>query len=534
MMTFDAHAYPWPSRRTLVYGRHGMVATAQPLAAQAGLEVLQNGGNAIDAAIAAAASLSVVEPTSNGLGGDAFAIVWSKGQMYGLNSSGYAPRYLTPERVRSEGAETMPTHGWNTVTVPGIPAAWAALSRRLGAVSLARAIAPAIRLAKEGYPVSPTVSYYWGRAYDRFTEILQGPEYAEWFKLFAPEGHTPEPGEIWASPDHGATLEEIARTDAESFYRGQIAERIVKFSQATGGTMTAEDLAAFEPEWVTPLSVSYHGYDVWELPPNGQGLVALMALKMLGGLHASSEEERMHQTIEALKLAFADAAGHFADPVFMAQDPQDFLGTSYTAARGALIGERAQRREAGAPVPGGTVYLATADDQGNMVSFIQSNYAGFGSGLVVPSTGIALQNRGSLFSLDPRHPNVLAPGKRPFHTIIPGFLTHQGQPVGPFGVMGGFMQPQGHVQLLRNILESAMNPQAALDAPRFYWQEGNTVMVESTMPQNIVDGLRRRGHDVQVAGETGPFGRGEVVWRLENGVLMGATEPRADGTVACW
>lgn len=526
--------YPYPSRRTVVYGRHGMVATSQPLAAQAGLRILQEGGNAIDAAVAAAASLTVVEPTSNGLGSDAFALVWTGGTLYGLNASGPAPAGLTRDWIRRQGLTAMPAHGWGSVTVPGAPAAWRALSLRFGRLPMTRSLAPAIQMADEGYPVSPTLAYYWGAAHRRFREVLTEPVYQEWFRVFAPEGRAPEPGEIFRASDHAGTLARIAESDAQDFYQGEVAERLVAFAQATGGVMTLSDLAAYDPEWVNPLSVRFRGYDVWELPPNGQGLVALMALKMLEGLSPANEEERLHYQIEALKMGFADAFRYFADPRSMPWPPETLLDDAYIDLRRAEIGAEAQIRSAGKPVPGGTVYLCTADDQGNMVSYIQSNYAGFGSGLVVPGTGVALQNRGQLFSLQDGHPNMLEPGKRPFHTIIPGFLSRDGMPVGPFGVMGGFMQPQGHVQVMSNVLERSMNPQAALDAPRFYWAEGNRVMVEGHMPEAVVDGLRRRGHAIEWAGNQGPFGRGEIIWRRDNGVLMGGTEPRADGQVAAW
>lgn len=530
----DAQSYPHPSRRTVVYGRRGMVATTQPLAAQAGLSVLQQGGNAIDAAIATAAALTVVEPTSNGIGSDAFAIVWTKGALSGLNSSGCAPAGLTADWVKSRGFETMPHYGWSPVTIPGAPAAWAALSQRFGRVSLETALKPAVDLARNGHPVAASVSYFWQAAAERFQEVLKGPEFEEWFRVFAPGGRAPGAGEMWRFPSHADTLEDIGRTGAESFYRGRLAEAIAQFARETGGALTRDDLANFHPEWVQPLSVNYRGFDVWELPPNGQGLVALMALKMLSGLTPTSEAERIHYQIEALKLGFADAHAYIADPRFMPWPAEEFLSDAYIDSRRALIGPQAQLRQAGTPVPGGTVYLAAADGDGNMISYIQSNYAGFGSGVVVPNTGIALQNRGELFSLDADHPNFLQPGKRPFHTIIPGFLTQGGRPVGPFGVMGGFMQPQGHVQVMSNVLEDHMNPQAALDAPRFYWQSDNRVIVEQTMPPEIIKNLRERGHDIEIAPQSGPFGRGEIIWRTEDGVLMGGTEPRADGTVAVW
>lgn len=530
-----AHHYPYNSRRTVVYGRRGMVATTQPLAAQAGLLVLQNGGNAIDAAIASAAALTVVEPTSNGLGSDAFALVWSKGHIYGLNASGPAPVGMTPEWIRRLGNNNeMPPYGWGSVTVPGAPGAWAALSQRFGSLPLKNVIAPAVTLASEGFPVSPVVAYFWSRAYDRYRHLLSGPEFREWFRVFAPSGRAPYPGEIWASPDHARTLELIGRSDAEDYYHGSLAEKIVQFVQETGGIITRDDLAHFSPEWVNPLSVSFHGYDVWELPPNGQGLVALMALKILDQMNPQTDEEWLHFQIEAIKIGFADAQQHLADPRFMHWPPEVFLNDDYIDERRQLIKDRAMIPQAGAPTPGGTIYLACADDQGNMISYIQSNYAGFGSGLVVPGTGIALQNRGRLFSLDPNHPNYLKPGKRPYHTIIPGFVTCQGTPIGPFGVMGGYMQPQGHVQIIANLLRNQLNPQAALDAPRFYWTSGHHVIVEQSMPPALVAALRARGHEVEVTAEVGPFGRGQIIWRSPAGVLAGGTEPRADGTIAVW
>ncbi len=410
------------------------------------------------------------------------------------------------------------------------------MSRRFGRVGLAGSLGPAIRLAETGYPLSPTLAHFWKRAYERYREVLKGPEYQEWFRVFAPGGTVPEAGDPFYAPDHAATLHRLAETEGEAYYSGEIAEHIVQFSLTTGGVMSLKDLASYQQEWVEPLSVSYRGYDVWELPPNGQGLIALMALKMLDGLPYESQEEQIHQQIEALKLGFADAFQYFADPRFMPWSPETLLQGDYIRRRAQLIGEHAEVRSAGQPVPGGTAYLCTADTQGNMVSFIQSNYAGFGSGLVVPGTGIALQNRGKLFSLDRGHPNSLEPGKRPFHTIIPGFLTQAGKPVGPFGVMGGFMQPQGHVQVIANVLDRAMNPQAALDAPRFYWESGNRVRVEAHMPEQVIKELRRRGHEVEIETELGLFGRGQVIyiWRRENGVLMGGTDPRADGEVAAW
>lgn len=534
-MPFDPMCHPYPSRRTTVFARRGMVATSHPLAAQAGLEMLQRGGNAIDAAIATAAALTVVEPTSNGIGSDAFAIVWSGGRMYGLNSSGPAPQRLTIEAVRQAGHEEMPRFGWLPVTVPGAPAAWAALSERFGRLSLAEVLAPAVRLAEEGHPVSAVAAHYWEIGRRRYA-ALEGEEFKPWMETFTPGGRAPRAGEMWASPGHARTLRRIGETRAEAFYRGDLADAIDAFSRQTGGFLRKEDLAAFAPEWVEPVHVPYRGFEVWELPPNGQGIVALMALNILAGFefHAKDDVEAVHRQIEALKLAFADGKRYITDPRFMAVRVEQLLSSEYGAARRALIGAEALEPAPGKPDRGGTVYLAAADGEGNMVSFIQSNYMGFGSGVVVPGTGISLQNRGHTFSLDPDHVNALVPGKRTYHTIIPGFLTRGGEPIGPFGVMGGYMQPQGHLQVVMNLVDFHLNPQAALDAPRWQWLEGRKVVVEREFPAHIAQALARRGHDVQVANDAGGFGRGQVIWRLPGGVLAGGTEPRTDGTIACW
>jgi gamma-glutamyltranspeptidase/glutathione hydrolase len=533
---FDPLHLPYHSRRVPVYARSGMVATGQPLAAQAGLSVLQQGGNAVDAAIATAAALTVVEPTSNGIGSDAFALVFAGGKLHGLNASGPAPQRLSLEELQRLGVTELPRHGFIPVTVPGAPAAWAALSKRFGNVPLATALAPAIRYAFEGYPLSPTLAAGWAGAAQTYRRVLEGEEYRGWFETFAPEGRAPAAGEMWRSPGHAETLRDIAETGAESFYRGRLADLIADFSRRFGGYLSAEDLGAYQPEWVDPISVEYGGYRVHEIPPNGQGLVALIALRILAefGWQERDSVESYHRQIEALKLAFADGARYIADPRFGEIPVAGLLDPGYAATRRALIGERALDPAPGAPPRGGTVYLATADGDGNMVSYIQSNYMGFGSGLVVPGTGIALQNRGHNFVLDPGHANALEGGKRPYHTIIPGFLTRGGEAVGPFGVMGGFMQPQGHVQVVLNLIQFGLNPQAALDAPRWQWMRGRTVELEHATPEWILQGLRRRGHDARWAvGSTG-FGRGQVIWRLDNGVLVGATEPRTDGQVAAY
>ncbi|MFC4769733.1 gamma-glutamyltransferase family protein [Effusibacillus consociatus] len=513
-----------------------MVATSQPLAAQAGLEILRKGGNAIDAAIATAATLTVVEPTSNGIGGDAFALVWTNGKLHGLNSSGPAPQSISIESLKKSGHEEIPEHGFIPVTVPGAPAAWAELSGKFGKLPLTEVVRPAIEYAENGYPLTPVLAYYWEQTATTYAEILKGDEFKSWFDTFTPAARSPRPGEIWRSPDHARTLQSIAETKADSFYRGDLAEKIGQFSKQYGGYLTAEDLSAFKPEWVTPINVNYRGYDVWEIPPNGHGLVALMTLNILKGFDFSERDtvDTYHKQIEAMKLAYADGKKYIADPRKMSVGVEDLLSDAYAEERRRLIGKEALQPEPGQPARGGTVYLCTADGEGNMVSYIQSNYLGFGSGLVVPGTGIALHNRGRNFTLDETHDNRLEPGKKPYHTIIPGFLTKDGKPVGPFGVMGAFMQPQGHVQVVMNTVDFQLNPQSALDAPRWQWIQGKTVEVEHSTPVHIVDSLARKGHDVKWALGSGGFGRGQIIWRQENGVLVGGTEPRTDGQVAAW
>lgn len=527
--------HPYGSQRMCTFGKNGMVATSQPLAAQAGLDMLKKGGNAVDAAIATAACLTVVEPTSNGIGGDAFALVWINDELHGLNASGPAPKKLSIEALKERGiTEEMPEYGLTPVTVPGAPSAWAALSKRFGKLPLTEVLQPAITYAQEGFPISPILGYNWNVAYEKFKGELKGEEFAGWFETFGINGKSPKIGEVWSSSDHADTLIEIAETEAESFYRGRIAEKIDAFSKAHGGFIRKEDLAAFQPEWVKPISVSYRGYDVWEIPPNGQGLIALLALNTLKGYEFKTKDsvDTYHKQIEAMKLAFADGKKFITDSKHMKVAIEDLLHDEYADARRALIGDDARIPEAGQPLHSGTVYLATADDEGNMVSFIQSNYKGFGSGVVVPGTGIALQNRGHNFSLDESHDNRLEPGKRTYHTIIPGFLTKGNQAVGPFGVMGAFMQPQGHVQVIMNMVDFDLNPQAALDAPRWQWINDKTVLVEKDMPSYIVEALERKGHDVQVATSRHSFGRGQIIRRdPQTGVLFGGTEPRTDGAV---
>ena len=528
---------PYQTPRHTTIARNGMVATSQPLASQAGLSILQQGGNAIDAAIATAATLTVVEPTSNGIGGDAFALVWVKDKLYGLNGSGHSPSSISIEELKKHGYKEIPKYGFVPVTVPGAPGTWVELSNRFGKLPFKDLLAPAIRYAEEGYPISPVLGKFWSMAAEKFKATLKGEEFSHWFDTFAPNGQAPQTGEVWKSEGHASTLRKIANTKGEAFYKGELAEQVDQFSKQYGGYISKEDLANYKPEWVEPISVNYKGYDVWEIPPNGQGIVALSALNMLKGFDLQEKEsvDTYHKQIEAMKLAFADGEKYVAEESYMDVRAEALLDENYAAERRGLIGEDALTPEAGTPPKGGTVYLATADAEGNMVSFIQSNYMGFGSGLVVPGTGIALQNRGHNFSMDPGHANALDGNKRSYHTIIPGFLTKGEQPVGPFGVMGGFMQPQGHVQVAMNTIDYHLNPQAALDAPRWQWMKEKTVWVEPHFPKHVAESLARKGHKIEVQLETGAFGRGQIIWRDPNtGTLYGGTESRTDGTISAY
>src|SRR5690625_1274457 len=536
-MKLNYSTNPYPITRNATIARNGMVATSQPLAADAGLHMLKKGGNAVDAAIATAACLTVVEPTTNGIGGDLFAIVWIKNKMYGINGSGKSPKNISIEKVKEKGYEKMPAYGWEPVTIPGAPHAWAELSEKFGKLPLTEVLKPAITYAEEGFPLSPTLARFWNRAYNNFKEKLKGAHFKAWFDTFAPEGKVPEVGDMWSSKAHTETLRAIAETDAKDFYQGDIAKKIVEFSNETGGYLSLEDFAEHRSEWVEPISINYRGYDVWELPPNGQGLVALQALNILKGFDFTAREdsETFHQQIEAMKLAFADGLKYITDERHMDVKIQDLLSEEYAEARRKLIRGMAENREAGEPKGSGTVYLATADKDGNMVSLIQSNYMGFGSGLVVPGTGIALQNRGYDFSLNPEDANALEGGKRTYHTIIPGFLTKDHEAIGPFGVMGGYMMPQGHVQIIMNTIDFQLNPQAALDAPRWQWFRDNTVQVEDRFPHATALELIERGHDIKLEVEPNIFGRGQIIWRNpETGVLLGGTESRTDGHIAAW
>ena len=537
-MNFDPQYIPYPSSRFPIYAREGMVAASSPQAAAAGLEALRAGGNAVDAAVASAAALTVVEPCSNGIGSDAFAIVFSGGKLHGLNASGKSPANISIEKLLAAkpGLEAMPASGWAPVMVPGAPAAWAALSERFGKLPLATVMEPAIRYAREGYPLSPNLPAAFAKMADRLKSENGSEVFNEWFKTFLPGQEIPKPGDILVLKNHAETLAAIAETKAGAFYRGELADRIVKDSGEFGGFFSKEDFSSYECEWVEPVSVNYRGYDVWEIPPNGQGITALMTLNILKEFEFSQREsvDTFHKHWEAMKLAFSDALAHITDPKYMREDFHEWLRPEYGARRAREITEAAGLPKAEHPPKSGTVYLCTADREGNMVSYIQSNYMGFGSGVVIRGTGISLQNRGHDFSLDPKAPNALAPNKKCYHTIIPGFLTKNGKALGPFGVMGAYMQPQGHVQVVTNLIDFGLNPQQALDAPRWQWTKGKSFIVESRFSDEITRALIRRGHEASVSLDTPLFGRGQIILREENGTLVGATESRTDSNIACW
>jgi gamma-glutamyltranspeptidase/glutathione hydrolase len=517
--------FPYASQRMPVLAAN-VVATSQPLAAQAGLRMLLKGGNAVDAALATAITLSVVEPTMNGIGSDAFALVWDGARLHGLNASGRAPNAWTPERFA--GRSGMPATGWDAVTVPGVVSGWAALSAKFGRLPFAELFAPAIRYAESGFLVSPTVARQWQT---QGPQLMDQPGFAQ---AFLPEGRVPLTGELFRNPAQARTLQAIAESRGEAFYRGSLAEKIAAASRAQGGAMTAADLAAHQPDWVEPLGQDYRGLRAHEIPPNGQGIAALITLGILGNFDlaeaAVDSAESLHLQMEAMKLAFADAYRYVADPRSMTVSAESLLDRDYLRRRAGLIDRtRAQDFGHGVPPGCGTVYLTVADVAGMMVSYIQSNYNGFGSGVVVPDTGISLQNRGFGFTLEPGHPNQVGPGKRPFHTIIPAFATHQGQPLMSFGVMGADMQPQGHVQMLVRLADYGQNPQAAADAPRWKVFRGRQIALENAISPRVAAELARRGHQVRHAERWNmEFGSAQLIYRVDGGYLA-ASDPRRDG-----
>lgn len=489
--------------------------------------MLAAGGNAVDAALAAAITISLVEPVSNGIGSDAFAVVWDGRKLHGLNASGRSPAAWTPDFFSGEG---VPVLGWNSVTVPGAVSGWVEMHDKFGKLAFERLFEPAIGYGRDGFLVSPMIAKQWAA---QVPKLASQPGFAP---AFLPGGRAPAPGEVFRFPEHAATLEKIAVTKGDAFYRGELAEKIQAHSKASGAAMLTSDLAAHHPEWVGTITQDYRGYTIHEIPPNGQGIVALIALGILDHFDMASlgvdSADSVHLQVEAIKLAFADALAYVADIGYMPLDPQHLLDAEYLQHRAELIDpKRAKPFAAGKPPKGGTVYLSAADSSGMMVSMIQSNYMGFGSGVVVPGTGIALHNRGATFVAAQGHPNQVGPNKRPYHTIVPGFVTKSDTPVMSFGVMGGQMQPQGHVQVLVRIADYAQNPQSACDGPRFRWVQGMQVSLEQGFPAGTLEELAARGHELVTVGDYSGFGSCQAIWRLDNGYL-GASDPRRDGQAA--
>jgi len=533
--------HSFPSRRSAVMSNHGIVATSQPLAAQAGVSMLLQGGNAIDAAIATAAALNVVEPMSTGLGGDAFALVYlsRSNELKALNASGRAPYAASLATLRNLGYQKMPATGIHTVTIPGALDGWCSLLDQYGTMSLAQVLAPAIKLAEHGFPVTEIIGHTWKMNHAK----LQSNASAAHTYLMA--GRTPEPGEVIVQVDLASTFKKIAAGGRDVFYRGEIAEAIAACSKENGGLITIQDLSSYTSTWVTPISTNYRGYDIYECPPNGQGLVALLALNILEGYGLRSlghnSPEYLHLLIEAVKLAFADANRYVADPDFVDIPLKSLLAKSYAERRRRLIDTNKARQavEAGIPDTGGdTVYLAVTDSEGNSVSFINSLYQAFGSGIVVEGTGICLQNRGSMFSLEAGHPNCLAPHKRPYHTIIPAMVFKDGDLFLTFGVMGGLMQPQGHIQVLLNIIDFGMGVQTALDAPRFRYIQGNECAFEPGIPPGVLQELSNRGHGVAKLDDpySQEFGGGQAIMvHPSTKALIAGSDPRKDGcAIGVW
>ncbi len=519
---------PYRSRRQPICASN-VVATSQPLATQAGVAMLARGGNAVDAALATAITLTVVEPCSNGIGSDLFAIVWDGNALAGLNASGRAPAAWS--RARFAAHQGMPQRGLDSVTIPGAVSGWVSLSQRYGKLPFDDLFEPAIRYARDGYAVSPVIAEKWALA------VPLMPQGLGWQDHFLIAGRAPKAGERFASAAMAQTLERIAATRGEAFYRGELADAIVRHASAHGGAHAQSDFERHTIDWVDPLAIDYRGVTVHEIPPNGQGIAALMALGMLqtfdvAAMPADSVASQ-HLQIEAMKLAFADAYRYVSDAASMTVAPQSLLDPEYLRERARLIDpKRAQSFGPGEPPRGGTVYVCAADQHGMIVSLIQSNYMGFGSGVVVPGTGISLQNRGAGFTLEPGHPNEVAGGKRPFHTIIPGFITRDGAPLGAFGVMGGPIQPPGHVQMVVRMFDHRMNPQAALDAPRWKVNAGRSIDLEASASPALREGLIALGHRLEsIPDSYMDFGAGQIILKADVGYVAGS-DPRRDGQAA--
>ncbi len=528
--------------RSEVIAQNGMAATSQPLATQVALDILKQGGNAIDAAIAANAMLGLVEPTGCGIGGDLFAIVWDAKtqQLYGLNASGRSPQSLTLEMLKAKG-DKIPSYGPLPVSVPGAVDGWFELHTKFGKLPMKDILAPSITYAENGFPVSELIAYYLGRS------VSARAEYPGFKDVFMPNGSMPKKGDIFKNPALANTYKQLAEKGRDAFYKGDIAKEIAAYMQANGGYLSYQDLASHTSEWVTPVKASYRGYDLWELPPNGQGIAAQQILNILEGYDLKQmglmSPEYVHTFVEAKKLAFADRAKYYADPDFSKAPVAKLISKEYADARRKLINpERASKRVSAGPVEGDTIYLTTADKDGNMVSLIQSNYRGMGSGMTPEKLGFVLQNRGELFTFEEGHANQYAPNKRPFHTIIPAFVTKDGKPFMSYGVMGGATQPQMHAQILINMIDFGMNLQEAGDAPRILhsgssqptgevMQDGGYVSLESGFPMTLRRELMKMGHTLKEA--VGPYGGYQaIMYDAERGIYIGASETRKDGQAA--
>ena len=532
---------PFASRSEVI-GQNGMVATSHPLATQIGLDILKKGGTAIDAAIAANIALGLMEPTGNGIGGDLFAIVWDaeSKKLHGLNASGPAPKDISIDYFRDNDLEKIPSYGPLPVTVPGAVDGWIKLHEKFGKLEFRTLFEPTIAYAKNGFPVTETIAYYLKNSQKRFEK------YPNFNELWVKNGSMPTKGEIFKNPQLAKTLETIALKGREGFYEGEVANVMVDFIQSQGGFLTHEDLSSFHSEWTPPVSSNYRGYDVWELPPNGQGIAALQILNILEKFDLKKmglfSAEYIHLFTEAKKLAFADRAKYYADPNFSSIPVQELISKEYAAERSKRIDfeKSSQTDEAGILKSGDTIYLTAADQYGNMISLIQSNYRGMGSGMVPPGLGFMLQDRGELFSLDPDHKNSLEGGKRPFHTIIPAFVTKDGEPFMSFGVMGGATQPQAHAQIIINMIDFELNLQEAGDAPRIVHSgssqptdevmlDGGTLSIERGFGSEIENELTNKGHQLKY--EKGIFGGYQAIM-LKNGIYYGASETRKDGQAA--
>ena len=522
---------PFGGGRAPVLARNA-VASSQPLATQAGIEALQAGGNAVDASLATAITLTVVEPTMNGIGGDGFALIWDGNKLHGLNASGKAPAAWTPEYFATQKA--MDLIGWKTVTVPGVVAGWIELSRKFGKLPFAQLFKRAIDYAENGFPVSPVIARQWREA---IPILKDQPGFSASFLI---DGKAPSAGQIWRYPAQARTLQEIAATETQSFYRGPLAKTMVDFAQSSGGCFTMEDFDNYQTEWVQPLAFDYGEYTLHEIPPNGSGIAAQIALGILEAANVkqypANSPKRIHLQVEAMRLAFADAYAYVSDSVSMKIPPSALLDKQYLSKRAALIDhDKAGSYGPGDPHSGGTVYLCAADQSGMMISYIQSNFKGFGSGVVAPG-GIAFHNRGMSFSLQNGHPNQASPGKRPFHTILPAFLTKNGKPAMAFGVMGGNMQPQGHIQFVMRFVDEYLNPQACSDAPRWRIDDLGKLTVEAAMPASVVEGLRAMGHDVAVQPANSlDFGSAQAIAKLsdeDHSAYIAGSDHRRDGLAA--